>query len=99
MRPANLAPILALFLAACAMPNISGVSQAPLSDPGACGAAGLSSGISSYIGKPASSLPTTGRKGAVRVITPGAPVTMDYSATRLNVHVDPAGTILTLTCG
>lgn len=37
--------------------------------------------------------------GRVRVITPLSAVTMDFIASRLNVHVDDAGVIQKLTCG
>ncbi|HZW17406.1 MAG TPA: I78 family peptidase inhibitor [Luteimonas sp.] len=40
-----------------------------------------------------------GAKGAVRVIKPGQPVTMDYRADRLNVEVDEQGAIVRISCG
>lgn len=37
--------------------------------------------------------------GSVRVIRPNQPVTMDYSATRVNVHLDKDDRITMITCG
>ncbi|MGV8985448.1 MAG: I78 family peptidase inhibitor [Cypionkella sp.] len=96
MHPARSALILALFclpIAACVPSDVPEVSDGP--STASCGADGLAA----YIGRPATSLPASGPWGAVRVIRPGMMVTMDYSATRLNVHVDGAGKILKLTCG
>ncbi|MBN8521397.1 MAG: hypothetical protein J0L77_05815 [Alphaproteobacteria bacterium] len=36
---------------------------------------------------------------AVRVLPPGAMATMDYSATRLNIHTDEDGVIKMFACG
>ena len=40
-----------------------------------------------------------GATGAVRVIKPGQPVTMDFRGDRLNVEVDERNGIVRLTCG
>jgi len=40
-----------------------------------------------------------GATGAVRVIKPGQPVTMDYRVDRLNVEVDAHNAIVRITCG
>lgn len=40
-----------------------------------------------------------GADGAVRVIKPGQPVTMDFRADRLNVEVDDQGVIVRIHCG
>lgn len=39
------------------------------------------------------------RDGAVRVISPGTAVTMDYSASRTNIYVDDKGWIAKVECG
>lgn len=40
-----------------------------------------------------------GATGAVRVIKPGQPVTMDFRADRLNVEVDEHNAIVKISCG
>ena len=40
-----------------------------------------------------------GAEGAVRVIKPGQPVTMDFRADRLNVEIDEQGAIVRISCG
>ncbi len=44
-------------------------------------------------------LPPGGAWSSLRVIWPGQAVTMDYSATRLNVRVDSMGIVQSLSCG
>src|SRR3546814_11180429 len=59
----------------------------------------------SYIGQDASEATVAeakaaaGATGALRVIKPGQPVTMDFRADRLNVEVDDDNAILRITCG
>ena len=59
----------------------------------------------SFVGKEASETTVAeaqaaaGAKGAVRVIKPGQPVTMDYRFDRLNVEVDERNAIVRITCG
>lgn len=59
----------------------------------------------SYVGQEASDTTiaqaqdATGATGALRVIKPGQPVTMDFRADRLNVEVDDDNTIVRITCG
>lgn len=87
---------LALFpalLAGCVM--IVPQPGPPVPDPGACGAAGLQA----LVGLSVRVLPRRGVWTAIRIIHPGEMVTMDYSASRLNVRVDGLGRILSLTCG
>ncbi len=67
----------------------------PSPDLSSCHAVGLQG----LIGAPVSLLPKYGSWSALRIIRPGQAVTMDYSATRLNVRVDGADTILSLSCG
>ena len=61
--------------------------------------------VQSYIGQNASesavaeAKAAAGATGAVRVIQPGQPVTMDFRADRLNVEVDDGNAIVRITCG
>ena len=61
--------------------------------------------VQSFVGKEASETTVAeaqaaaGAKGAVRVIKPGQPVTMDYRFDRLNVEVDERNAIVRITCG
>ena len=87
--------LICLQLAACAPPDLKAVSDGPAPTDATCGADTLSA----YIGQPASTLPATGPWGTIRVINPGMMITMDYSATRLDVRVDAANRILSMTCG
>ena len=87
---------MALPLMACdPVPAPPCCKQPPPPSDDVCGAAG----VQAYIGRPVSDLPATGPWAALRVIRPGMMVTMDYSATRLNVQVDGSDRVLTLTCG
>ena len=81
------------LLVACA-PSSDFPPVAPLPPENACGAAQYQSLIGS-VGDP------TMFKGhtQLRIIPPGAAVTMDYSPTRLNVETDGAGIITRLHCG
>ena len=51
------------------------------------------------IGKPATDAGVPPASATVRIIKPGDQVTMDFSATRLNIDLDDAGVITTLRCG
>lgn len=59
----------------------------------------------SFVGKEASEVnvaeakAAAGAKGAVRVLKPGQPITMDYSGDRLNVIVDDGNRIVQVNCG
>lgn len=59
----------------------------------------------SFVGEEASEVAVAeakdaaGAKGAVRVLKPGQPVTMDYNGDRLNVIVDDGNRIVQITCG
>ncbi len=85
-----------LTLVAC-VPVMSGTTPPPvlLADLGACGG----NALHALVGHPATTLPDKGGWGALRIIKPGMMVTMDYSATRLNVRVDGSDKILALDCG
>ena len=92
--PPSLLLLLALTTAAC-VPIMQDATPAPLADLSQCGG----NALHVLVGPPATTLPDKGGWGTLRVIKPGMMVTMDYSATRLNVHVDGADTILALDCG
>lgn len=63
--------------------------------PDSCGAAGLKD----LIGQPKSALDGRDLAAATRIIHPGQPVTLDYSAERLNILIDRKGRISSLNCG
>ena len=62
----------------------------------ACGSSALTPYIGAALGAVPSSL-TTG--DLVRIINPGDAVTMDYSASRLNISLNDAGEIIEVSCG
>lgn len=91
---------LALLLCACVSPPPPEDSKAAPATPGVCHADGLAK----LVGQRSTAvLAEKARVDSgstiVRVIMPGMPVTMDYRAERLNMHVDDAGVITQLTCG
>ncbi len=55
--------------------------------------------LQDLVGQPATRLETMRFGTEVRVIHPGMAVTMDYSAGRLNIDVDAAGSIVRVYCG
>lgn len=63
--------------------------------PDTCGAAGLQG----LVGQREAALEAMRFKAPPRVIHPGQPVTMDYSAERLNIVIDGKGRIVSLQCG
>lgn len=67
----------------------------PQPDLSSCGATGLDG----LVGSSVSLLPEDGAWTTLRVIKPGQMVTMDFNAARLNVNVDDAGKVLSLSCG
>jgi hypothetical protein len=82
--------VAALSLSAC-------VAPAPSVDPGpdACKA----SELQYLVGQPGVVLDGMRFSQDVRVIQPGIAVTMDYSATRLNIWLDRRDVIERVTCG
>ncbi len=101
---------LGLMLAACApergFPPISvSTPPGPAADPGPIGAGRTDLAacggdkVARFIGLNVASLPATGGWGALRILRPGMMMTLDYSATRLNVNVDDTGIILDMSCG
>jgi len=111
MKTLTLLPLLlsAAILAACSethqFPGLSSPTarlpdNAPLvvtgrTDLAPCGG----DKVAGLIGGPVSALPPKGGWGALRVLSPGMMMTMDYSDTRLNVNVDGAGVIVDMSCG
>jgi len=87
--------IIALALAACATP-----ASEPMPAGGACNAeaarALVGQAAAAELG--AAALRLSGAR-RLRWIRPGDMVTMDYSADRLNVHLDSAGRVERLACG
>ena len=81
--------LLLSVLAAC----VAETSPAPL--VGSCGAAALQG----LVGQSETALHVMRFAQAVRVIKPGMMVTQDYSAERLNIHVDELGVISRVVCG
>lgn len=71
------------------------VPPATAAGPDSCGAAGLKD----LIGQPQSALDGRDLAAATRIIHPGQPVTLDYSAERLNILIDRKGRISSLNCG
>jgi hypothetical protein len=93
---------------ASALPATPGTSapEAPSATaPGDASARCNADAAQSFIGQDASDTTVgqaqaaAGATGAVRVIKPGQPVTMDYRADRLNVEVDDHNAIVRITCG
>ena len=90
-------PLAALLLAGCVMGQPPAV-EAPVNTE--CDAAAAQG----YVGQPASNQNIEGARIAagaelVRTIRPGQAVTMEYSAGRLNVQLNSASTIISVTCG
>jgi Peptidase inhibitor I78 family len=86
-----------LALAGCVQQTDPRYLGPPIPAPGvdACGAAELQD----MVGKPRSVLETIRFAVPVRIIEPGQPVTADFSAERLNILLDEAGTITEIRCG
>jgi len=86
--------IAGLALAAC-------VDAPPATQPGgiipqsSCGADRLQT----YVGLPVQALPNSDSDVTRRIIRPGDAITEDFSLQRLNVTLDAADRILSLTCG
>ncbi len=74
-----------------------GMAPPPVTPPveNACGAADLQN----LVGRDASVLETMRFGQPIRIITPGMAVTMDFSPERLNILVNDAEKIESVTCG
>lgn len=84
----KLSLIALLVLAAC-------VEAAEPPAPDGCGAGALQG----LVGQPRSVLETTRFGTEVRIVGDGDPVTLDFSATRLNITYDKDGRISRVFCG
>ncbi|MFN0114809.1 MAG: I78 family peptidase inhibitor [Paracoccaceae bacterium] len=73
----------------------SGEDVAEVAPPGTCGADGLQG----LVGQGEAVLATMRFTQTVRIIRPGMPVTMDYSAGRLNIETDARDRIARVFCG
>jgi hypothetical protein len=107
MRPALLLPLLVL-LSGCAERNSfppidSPRAPAQPAEPAPVGRADLApcggDRVSLLIGQPATALPATGGWSALRLLRPGQMMTMDHSASRLNVMLDASGIMVDMICG
>ena len=78
-----------LALSACAAAPPSGQG------PDLCWA----NSLTSLVGQPAAALDRMILPAATRIIRPGEAVTMDYSATRLNVELDAGDRVVRVSCG
>jgi hypothetical protein len=97
MRPLILLVTAATLLQGCEA--ITTTTTVPVPPPAFDLASCHAVGLDGLIGQPVRLIPATGAWSALRVIYPGQAVTMDYSATRLNVRVNAAGIIQSLSCG
>jgi hypothetical protein len=90
-------PLIALATIGCAPVQ---PQTAPRPAPTPCGAekVGSLSGKQSGPGTAAEAMRLSGAS-RVRIIAPDTIVTMDYSETRLNLHTDDKGKILSAKCG
>jgi len=94
-------PLLAmslLALGACAAPPAPAPAEAPAT--GSCDASKAQFALGHEPGL-AMQDQARERSGAriVRALRPGQPVTMEYNAERLNLHLDASGRIGRVTCG
>ncbi|SHL40555.1 Peptidase inhibitor I78 family protein [Roseovarius litoreus] len=87
MRQRIMAGLAGLMLAGC-------MQETP-APPDACGAGALQT----LRGQPGEALDGIALEGPVRVLPPGAMMTMDHRPERLNAELDEAGRITRLWCG
>ncbi len=87
----------AMLLQACDMVVMQPVPVPvpPVVDLSSCRA----EGVRNLIGQDVRLLPDSGSWASYRVIHPGQVITMDFSATRLNLRVDENGIIQSMFCG
>lgn len=96
--PSILSPRLAalsLPLALMACVDLAVPPAGPFPIENACGAAELQY----LVRQPAARLETMRFSGPVRIIRPGMAVTMDYLANRLNIQINIAEKIVSVSCG
>ena len=83
-----------LFLLAC-VPPAPEIPTVPLPEADACGA----SALQNLVGQPFSALAAMTFAGPMRLIRPDMAVTMDYSPERLNIFMNSADIIDSVSCG
>lgn len=79
------------LLGACAS---APAAETPAPEPDTCGIARFAH----LIGSPADAIDRAALPARTRIIAPNQPVTMDYSAERLNIMTDAAGRIVEMRC-
>ena len=84
-----------LLLAACTQVLSPDLISDPEPDPNVCGAVELQG----LVGQRANMLDTMRFSQPTRIIRPGESVTMDYSPNRLNIEINEAERIATVSCG
>ncbi|WP_431301053.1 I78 family peptidase inhibitor [Tabrizicola sp. BL-A-41-H6] len=84
--------VLVLALAAC-----QPVAPPPVKE-GAVGSCGADA-LQTLVGQDKSVLAAMTFPAGTRIIEPGTPVTMDYSASRLNIYIGRTGLIERVSCG
>lgn len=89
-----------LFVASAHAGDFLGQKDEERMDPEAdnCGMAGFEPYIGQHIDEVPDALRTR-ENGAIRILPPGAIVTMDFRLDRLNVYLDEDGIIQRLKCG
>lgn len=93
------AAALCVALAGCAAvpppPSVPSLPPVPAAADDTCGA-GPHAGL---VGQPATALERVLIMRPVRLIRPGTPVTEDFSAARINFHIDGFERISAISCG
>jgi Peptidase inhibitor I78 family len=77
------------------LPEAAPVSVWNEKEPDTCGVAPFAH----LVGQPVGQIHTAGLPGIYRVVSPGALVSQEYNAHRIDVQVDGAGIVTELTCG
>ncbi len=95
-RPLLFALCLPVFLPACLPGGPTG--PLPPVDIGTADACGASQ-LQGLVGQPASAIAAMTFAQPMRLIRPGMAVTMDFNAERLNITLDEADRIVSVTCG
>lgn len=97
LRSASLLATITLGLAGCyaEAPNAVTPPTIPAAGADTCGAGALHG----LVGQPVSKVPAALAGPSLRVIRPDQPVTQDFRAERMNVHLDRRDFITGITCG
>lgn len=83
------------MLCALALAGCNVTTEEPPEMTGTCGAESLQH----LVGQPRNAFDEVAVSGPVRILPPGAMMTMDYRVDRLNVELDSDGQITRLWCG